>query len=130
MADHTRMPPSRKHYAGPARTLQHRDEEKAVDYKSSLRSTFVNPETHINFFPSEGPAVTGNREQARMQQFRAIAEAEARGREEEKSRIKAAGSYEPSSLEAQRHHGEETYREVASLSHRCTASFFFRVSLV
>mmetsp|Transcript_12361 Transcript_12361/g.22904 ORF Transcript_12361/g.22904 Transcript_12361/m.22904 type:complete len:327 (-) Transcript_12361:245-1225(-) len=111
MADHTRMPPSRKHYAGSARTLQHRDEEKPCDYRSSLRSTFVNPEEHSNFFPSEGSSVVGRREQARMQQFRNVAEVEALEREAEKGRIKAAGSYDPSSSDAQRHHGEDIYKE-------------------
>lgn len=56
MAGHSRMPPS-KHFGGPARTVQHRDEEKAQDYASSLRSTFVNPESHSSFYPNEGPAV-------------------------------------------------------------------------
>lgn len=111
MADHTRIPPSKKGYAGSARTLLHRDEEKPCDYKSSLRSTFVNPEVHSDFFPPEGPAVMGRRERARLEEFREIAEAEAKERDDEKSRQKAVGSYHPASHDAQRHHGEDTYRQ-------------------
>jgi hypothetical protein len=106
------MPPDRKHYAGPARTLQHRDEEKPCNYKSSLRSTFINPEEHTNFFPSEGPSVVGRREQARIREFKAIAEAEAQSREDSNGRLKTVGTYSASSHDAQRHHGEDTYKEV------------------
>lgn len=57
MTGHSRNPPDKRGFPGPARTILHRDEEKPVNYASTLRSAFKDPDSHSNFFPPDGAKV-------------------------------------------------------------------------
>ena len=57
MAGHSRMPPDKRGFPGPKRTLLHRATEEPADWRSTLRSSFVNPQSHDSYFPLEGNSV-------------------------------------------------------------------------
>mmetsp|Transcript_51575 Transcript_51575/g.66057 ORF Transcript_51575/g.66057 Transcript_51575/m.66057 type:complete len:234 (+) Transcript_51575:34-735(+) len=111
IAGHSRNPPEKRGFPGPERTILHRDEEKPVNYASSLRSAFVNPESHANFFPTEGGKGLGRREMLCLAEFKAQAEVEANQREVATTQKLKQGSYDLSSLEAMRKIDDSVYAE-------------------
>jgi len=110
MAGHSRMPPNKRSHAGPHRVVLHRAEELPKDYRSTLRSAFVDPRSHETFFPTDGDTGMGARAAARLAAFKDVAEAEAAEREAAYAASKKVGSYDASSAVAMRDHGSDVYR--------------------
>jgi hypothetical protein len=109
------MPPSNERriprFAGPERAILHRATEDPKNYRSTLRSAYVDPKSHENYFPSDGGLQPGLRASARAAEFRAIAEAEAAGREADFQAAKTVGTYDASSTQAMAEFGPEVYGE-------------------
>ena len=110
MTGHSRMPPNNgRNYPSTARTLLHRAQEAPADYRSTLRSSFVEPTSHSDFFPSEALPARGGRAARQLSEFWAIAEAEAADREAERVAEKSVGYYAASQRDACPRHDDATY---------------------
>ncbi len=92
--------------------LSERGSKCAISPHTSPRPFYVGECIQFISFVVADAQIMGRRESLRLAEFRAIAEREASEAEAERLRLSKLGSYEPSSLEALRHHGEEVYSEV------------------
>ena len=76
------MPPGRNPaWRGPERVLKHRADEPPSEYKSTLRSAYVDPKSHSDFFSKDSGLGMGGRSARELAAFTALAEAEAADRE-------------------------------------------------